>query len=391
MKHDYPTPDPTDPLAGYAPVTLRARHDGWTAERQRGFLRALADTGCISEAAHATGITPRSAYRLRNHPQGTAFAAAWDRALQLAAARLMTTAYERAIKGGIREMWKDGKIVAEVREPSDRLLVWLLNRMSPTALNGAGHGYWDVMNWSRNATADLDARLDALADVDLPADPLTPFHYQAPSLADGREALSPPYDEDDDSHDYTEDRLARAWQCDFWDFSRIGMRSEPEANGDHRALAHPGGLAHCGLDRQQIAAARQMRKGGGLECHAIDAGRQAHRSEPARPAQRAPLEPQRADRIGRSAGDRHEIPARPGRRLGRPAPQLGLDLERRVTVMRHRSCLAGRRFAEKRQGRFDSRGGAKKKEVFAQRRGDAEMSSAQSATSIYQGDGHESR
>lgn len=205
MKHDHPTPDATDPLADYTPVTLRARHDGWTAERQRGFLRALADTGCISEAAHATGITPRSAYRLRNHPEGTAFAAAWDQALQLAAARLMTTAYERAIKGGIREMWKDGKIVAEVREPSDRLLVWLLNRMSPTASNGAGHGYWGVMNWSRRVAADQDARLAALTDSDVPAEPLTPLHYQAGPLTDGREVLSPPYAEDDDDYDYADD------------------------------------------------------------------------------------------------------------------------------------------------------------------------------------------
>ncbi|MCW4461959.1 hypothetical protein OK349_09595 [Sphingomonas sp. BT-65] len=77
MKHDHPT-DTTDPLADYTPVTLRARHDGWTAERQRSFLRALADTGCISEAAHITGITPRSAYRLRHHPNGRAFSVAWD-------------------------------------------------------------------------------------------------------------------------------------------------------------------------------------------------------------------------------------------------------------------------------------------------------------------------
>lgn len=92
MKHDHPTPDAADPLADYTPAKLRARHDGWTAEWQRTFLSALAETGCISEAAHAAQIAPRSAYRLRNHPDGTAFARAWDQALQLATARLMTTA-----------------------------------------------------------------------------------------------------------------------------------------------------------------------------------------------------------------------------------------------------------------------------------------------------------
>lgn len=199
MKHDHPIPDP---VATYIPVTLRARHDGWTADRQRGFLRALADTGCISEAAHATGITPRSAYRLRHHPEGRAFAAAWDQALQLAAARLMTTAYERAIKGGIRETWRDGKIVAEVRAPSDRLLVWLLNRFAATHHQPTGAHWHSVMNWSGKAGAGFDAALDALADSAVPADPLTPLHYQAPALGDGREALSPPCDQDEDDDDY---------------------------------------------------------------------------------------------------------------------------------------------------------------------------------------------
>ncbi|WP_343517743.1 hypothetical protein [Sphingomonas sp.] len=203
MKHDHPTPDtPADPLETYTPVTLRTRHDGWTAERQRGFLRALADTGCISEAAHATGITPRSAYRLRHHPDGKAFAAAWDQSLRIATARLMTTAYERAIKGGVREMWREGKIVAEVREPSDRLLMWLLERNAITAgVHALGGKPVGMMDWSTAGGAVFDAALATLADSSVPAEPLTPLHYQVPSIADGREALSPPYAEDDD-YDY---------------------------------------------------------------------------------------------------------------------------------------------------------------------------------------------
>lgn len=117
----------------------------------------------------------------------------------------MTTAYERAIKGGIREMWKDGKVVAEVREPSDRLLVWLLNRFNATYHQPTGASWQNVMRWSTTGGPGLDAKLDALADSDVPADPLTPVHYQAPSLGDGREALSPPDDEDDDGYDYAED------------------------------------------------------------------------------------------------------------------------------------------------------------------------------------------
>lgn len=51
MKHEPLPPDAAAPLADYVPVVLRRmRHDGWTAERQRTFLTALAETGCISES-----------------------------------------------------------------------------------------------------------------------------------------------------------------------------------------------------------------------------------------------------------------------------------------------------------------------------------------------------
>ncbi|MCP3729783.1 hypothetical protein M9978_05005 [Sphingomonas sp. MG17] len=190
MKHAQPT---TDPLATYTPATLRARHDGWTAERQRTFLSALAETGCISEAAHAAQIAPRSAYRLRNHPQGRAFATAWDKALQLAAARLMTTAYERAIKGSVREMWKDGELVGEIRQPSDKLLIYLLGRIAAVDMNGAGDRWSGIMRWSASASAALDASLAALSDSEVPIDRLSPYTYDAIPLGQGRETLAAPF------------------------------------------------------------------------------------------------------------------------------------------------------------------------------------------------------
>lgn len=68
-----------DPLT-FTPAATRVRHDGWTAERQRTFIAALAETGCVSEACGEVGITPRSAYRLREHPAASGFRAAWDHA-----------------------------------------------------------------------------------------------------------------------------------------------------------------------------------------------------------------------------------------------------------------------------------------------------------------------
>ena len=128
-----PTDGPDEPvhLANYRPVQLAQRRDGWTAERQRTFLTVLAETGCISHAAGAAGVSARSAYRLRQRPDAVVFAEAWDAALRLATLRLTTVAFERAIRGTVREIWRDGERVAEMRTPSDRLLVFLLQHLLP--------------------------------------------------------------------------------------------------------------------------------------------------------------------------------------------------------------------------------------------------------------------
>ena len=41
----------------FAPVSLRARHDGWTAERQRRFIEGLTSTSCVAEAERAAQMS----------------------------------------------------------------------------------------------------------------------------------------------------------------------------------------------------------------------------------------------------------------------------------------------------------------------------------------------
>jgi hypothetical protein len=53
----------------------RSRRDGWTAERQIGFLAALECSRSVSKAAKAVGMSRESAYRLRDRPAGALFAA----------------------------------------------------------------------------------------------------------------------------------------------------------------------------------------------------------------------------------------------------------------------------------------------------------------------------
>ena len=67
---DLPPPPP-----GFTPVPLRARRDGWTPERQFGYLVALALFGNGGRAARAVGMSPQSAMRLRRRPE----AAQYDR------------------------------------------------------------------------------------------------------------------------------------------------------------------------------------------------------------------------------------------------------------------------------------------------------------------------
>ena len=57
------------------------RRDGWTADRQLGFLDILARTNSVSAAAAAVGMSRESAYRLRRRDPAGLFAAAWDRAV----------------------------------------------------------------------------------------------------------------------------------------------------------------------------------------------------------------------------------------------------------------------------------------------------------------------
>ena len=68
----------------FRPVHLRHRADGWTAQRQRGFVAAVGRGLSTGDAARAVGMTERSANRLRARDGAFSFAKAWDTARALA-------------------------------------------------------------------------------------------------------------------------------------------------------------------------------------------------------------------------------------------------------------------------------------------------------------------
>lgn len=207
MKHDTLTADGEETLAGYKPVPLAQRSNGWTADRQRIFLSALAETGSISAACQSAGITARSAYRLRADPRGAAFAAAWNRALYVATHALTALAFERAARGSYREYWKNGELMGETRQPSDTMLKFLLTRLAPHMFNCPPK---PDDSEATLCQSELPGLLDALADCDVPADRLSAADYEVQPRQTAHEPLLAPGIEDDsweaeDGYDPDED------------------------------------------------------------------------------------------------------------------------------------------------------------------------------------------
>ncbi|HET9640527.1 MAG TPA: LysR family transcriptional regulator [Allosphingosinicella sp.] len=92
---DLPPPPP-----GFTPVPLRARRDGWTPERQYGYLLALAACGHGGRAAKAVGMSQQSAIRLRRRPEAAEYDRLCTDALWLAKKRHARARRERLRGGG---------------------------------------------------------------------------------------------------------------------------------------------------------------------------------------------------------------------------------------------------------------------------------------------------
>ena len=124
----------------WVPVLRRPRADGWTPQRQVDFIAALADCGCVEQAAREVGMSVKSCYRLRRAPGAENFAAAWDAALAQAARRLVDLAFERAINGSEEPVFdRDGNRVGRRMRHNDRLLMFLLRAYHPDRFRHAHH------------------------------------------------------------------------------------------------------------------------------------------------------------------------------------------------------------------------------------------------------------
>lgn len=122
----------------WVPVLRKRRKDGWTPERQRAFIGALADSGVVITAARSVGMSDSSAYTLRRAPGAEGFAAAWEAALAASSGRLIDIAFDRAINGVDDEIIdKEGNHIYTKRKYNDRLLMFLIRAHAPQIYGNA--------------------------------------------------------------------------------------------------------------------------------------------------------------------------------------------------------------------------------------------------------------
>ncbi|PXA86586.1 hypothetical protein DMC47_34635 [Nostoc sp. 3335mG] len=135
------TPAMLEGAPDFAPAPRGAtRYDGWTPDRQRAFVKALAETGCVRRACAWVGMSTVGAYLLRKGAGAEAFAAAWDDALALGTERLADIAYERAVYGVPVPVFHKGEQVGEKRWYNDRLLMWVMRHADRERYDDAPKG-----------------------------------------------------------------------------------------------------------------------------------------------------------------------------------------------------------------------------------------------------------
>ena len=119
-------------LPTFTPVPRQCnRHDGWTDERQRDFIEALADTGSVAAACKVVNMSTVGAYYLRRQPGAETFRKAWEAALQLGVQRIEDVAMDRALNGVDVPVYSYGKLVGLRKSYNDRLLMFILRNRAP--------------------------------------------------------------------------------------------------------------------------------------------------------------------------------------------------------------------------------------------------------------------
>lgn len=196
-----PVPAPAPPAPqGFDPVPVRARHDGWTAQRQVDFIRALGETVCVAEACARVGLSERSAYTLRARPDAISFRNAWDAALDYGVRRLGDAALSRSLNGVAVPVFFQGQQIGERRYYDERLTMFLLRYRDPVRF-GKWRDREEAGGHPERAAARFAISLGKTRqDADLPSDQV-PARY----LRRAREIAQEHFDEDPEAAPYDEE------------------------------------------------------------------------------------------------------------------------------------------------------------------------------------------
>jgi hypothetical protein len=106
-----------------------ANRTKWTDRVKAKFLEALRETCNVSESARLVGLSRSAAYE--HKATDSAFAKAWEEAVEEAADRLEREAWRRGVEGTDKPVTYQGVITATYKEYSDRMLELLLKAHRP--------------------------------------------------------------------------------------------------------------------------------------------------------------------------------------------------------------------------------------------------------------------
>lgn len=161
----------------WVPVRKVQRADGWSLEKQKRFIETLADTGSVTMAARAAGMSRVSAYKLRRTPGEENFAAAWEVAVDQATKALHDIALDRAMNGVDDPVLDSkGNCVYVRTRYNDRLLMFLLSSHAPQRYR---RGLRDAVQHPRRDATALPPMVEAMHMLEPPAPP-EPHKLMAP-------------------------------------------------------------------------------------------------------------------------------------------------------------------------------------------------------------------
>ena len=145
--------------------TRRLRKDGWDGGKMAIFCGTLAETGVVTFASRACGMSAQSAYGLRH--RNPMFDMVWEAALSMARDRLADELLARSIKGGAEQLLRDGCIVGERHAFDNKLAFAVLRRLDRRAELGASGrkpAKWETPLPAPAVKGQWQALLDAVSE-----------------------------------------------------------------------------------------------------------------------------------------------------------------------------------------------------------------------------------